>query len=405
MSEKQQRPQKFSLSVGREHPTKFSDATVDPVREGPDGKKQELQKLPDEQRREMDNYLDLMNVGDESKFSDASMDPIRDPEERERMQQQEAANAANQGELQGEGQRLGAQIATRPTSLDEFLALDLPPVPHGTILRFAFSPDNLTDLGMAQERMKLAEVADVLTINNPTPALMSHLIQSGQFTDAIFSGHGDENGIFITGANGEAEHMSSEDLAAMMEDSSIYEMLLNFCNGGQKTAELLNELGIATMSHNRTIRDSEAIDDAADFAEGSVYDVEHGDGGTIGNAKPPEAPAVSANPNTPEPIISWSGGGNNAIKGYNVYRDGQYLTTVKDGTTFHDTGAEDGSAHTYQVTAFDAFGRYSSMSGGVDGSGQATNKNAGAANSTQGQAGADGWSKGEQDGSDQSAHT
>lgn len=365
---------RFQFTIGKED-DKFSDSTLDPSREGPglDPAKwramrpEEQQKYLEVLTREDPKYAlqfaaeleQDLNVGkEEERFADSTLDPARDPDEKKRLQA--LAAAASQTDLEAQGQELADQIATRPTTLDEFLALDLPPVPAGTILRFAFSPDNLQDLNMAKERMEVEEVANVLTINNPTPALMSHLIQSGQFTDAIFSGHGDEDGIFITGADGRAEHMSSEDLQGLLADSSIFEMLLNFCNGGQKTADLLNEIGIATVAHDRAIQDSEAIGDAAEFGGGdSIWDVDVQDQGAIQSAKRPEAPSVEVK-SGPEPVISWSGDVNNAIRGFNVYRNGEYLTTVKDGKSWTDPNPVPGA--NYQVTSFDVFGRYSDLS-------------------------------------------
>jgi len=49
------------------------------------------------------------------------------------------------------------------------------------------------------------------------------------------------------------------------------------------------------------------------------------------------------------------------IDGYNIYRDGNYYSTVRT-TQFNDTNVSPGSSHSYQIAAFDAAQNYSALS-------------------------------------------
>jgi hypothetical protein len=165
------------------------------------------------------------------------------------------------------------------TTLEDFDPAILENLGEDTILRFAFSPEDMAALDLDGEHDAIAEVRNVLTVNNPTKGLMEHLVKSGQFQDVVWSGHGSDEGMWITNEEGQSELMPAEEMAAMFADSSVREMLLNVCDGGKEVDDALNAVGIDTFAYMRDIRDEEAIDDAVEFAEGGSLDNVNGLGG------------------------------------------------------------------------------------------------------------------------------
>jgi len=114
-----------------------------------------------------------------------------------------------------------------------------------------------------------------------------------------------------------------------------------------------------------------AFDDARNYTILSDAD-EATAGGGSGVGAAPRGTVVSGTPGTPGGLrteargkdrisVFWNDMG---ARGYNVYRDGSYRTTVR-GTSWTDTGLEDGREYRYQVVAFGDGGKYSAYSGAV----------------------------------------
>ncbi|MCB9676406.1 MAG: hypothetical protein H6737_14885 [Alphaproteobacteria bacterium] len=149
-------------------------------------------------------------------------------------------------------------------------------LPKDTVLRFAFSPEDMGALDLQAEHDSIAAVADVFTLNNPTVDTMKHVLATGQFEDVIWSGHGSTDGLWITGNDGKAVKLSADQVADLFKDTSVKEMLLNVCNGGAQVDNAIAKTGITTYSHDREIIDAEAVADATRFAEtGSVFQIDN----------------------------------------------------------------------------------------------------------------------------------
>ncbi|MCB9674944.1 MAG: hypothetical protein H6737_07500 [Alphaproteobacteria bacterium] len=191
----------------------------------------------------------------------SAMDTVTDAQDMARIEEQaKAIEDANQ------------QTQTKLEDVDPKL---LEGLDKDTILRFAFSPEDMAALDLNGEHDAIAEVASVLTVNNPTPELMKHLIGSGQFQDVVWSGHGSEEGMWITNAEGKSELLPAKDMADMFKDSSVQEILLNTCDGGAAVDDALNKAGIDTFAYQREIDDKTAIEDAQQFAQsGSLADID-----------------------------------------------------------------------------------------------------------------------------------
>lgn len=73
------------------------------------------------------------------------------------------------------------------------------------------------------------------------------------------------------------------------------------------------------------------------------------------SAVPTAATSLNANRTSGTTVtLSWSPARDDqGIEGYNVYRDNQYVSTVKSGTSFNDSGLQSGREYTYYVVAFD----------------------------------------------------
>lgn len=178
------------------------------------------------------------------------------------------------GQIEERAQEIEAETQVEQTHLSDLDPELLANLEPDTILRFAFSPEDMQALDLNGEHDAIAEVRSVLTVNNPTPELMEHLISSGQFEDVVWSGHGSEKGLWITNADGQAELMESTQIADMFKDSSVQEILLNVCNGGKEVDQMLNAVGVDTFAYDREIDDQEAMEDAVAFAEnGSLEDI------------------------------------------------------------------------------------------------------------------------------------
>ena len=61
--------------------------------------------------------------------------------------------------------------------------------------------------------------------------------------------------------------------------------------------------------------------------------------------------------------LAWTASADNVgVTGYEIYRDGQPLTTIGAPTSYSDTSVLPGSTHTYKVRATDAAGNLSTFS-------------------------------------------
>jgi fibronectin type 3 domain-containing protein len=82
----------------------------------------------------------------------------------------------------------------------------------------------------------------------------------------------------------------------------------------------------------------------------------------------PTAPAgLTATPASPRRVdLQWQPSSDNkAVTGYRVFRGGQLLASIGPSTSYADTGATPGTAHTYVVRAVDAAGNVSDPSNSV----------------------------------------
>jgi hypothetical protein len=157
-------------------------------------------------------------------------------------------------------------------------------LPKDTILRFAFSPEDMEAINLQAEHDAAKEVADVFTLNNPTRETMEHVLATGQFEDLIWSGHGNRDGLWITDTDGTAKLMPADDVAALLQDTGVQDVLLNVCDGGDKTDNALGRAGMNVFSNKREIIDETAVNAAVQFAEnGNLLDIERkpGDGSRL----------------------------------------------------------------------------------------------------------------------------
>ncbi len=157
-------------------------------------------------------------------------------------------------------------------------------LPEDTVLRFAFSPEDMEAINLQAEHDAVKEVADVFTLNNPTPETMKHVLESGQFEDLIWSGHGTSEGLWITDTDGTAKLLKADDVGALLQDTGVKDVLLNVCDGGDKTDNALGRAGMNVFSNKREIDDATAVNAATQFAEnGNLLDIdrEWGDGSRL----------------------------------------------------------------------------------------------------------------------------
>lgn len=213
----------------------------------------------------VDHYLATGSRDVVSKFaSEGGLGGTRDPEAV--AQAEAAASELSPDELEAELAVIEASYQASVSTLE-----DLPPdllksLPAETILRLAYSPEDMAALDLNAEHDAIGSKANLLSVNNPDQELASYLLKSGQFTDVILSGHGNEDGIFVTDPEGRAQLLTSDELASMMCDTGVEEILLNVCEGGASLDDALNDVGISTFGHERDIYDREAIEDAEVFA-------------------------------------------------------------------------------------------------------------------------------------------
>ncbi|MEZ4322677.1 MAG: hypothetical protein R3F61_34740 [Myxococcota bacterium] len=176
--------------------------------------------------------------------------------------------------LQAEAEKEAEYKATT-IKVEDIPAGLLEALPEKTILRLAFSPEDMGALDLQAEHEAVAKVADVFTLNNPTEETIKHVLSTGQFEDVIWSGHGATDGLWITAEDGTAKKLPAAEVAKLFEDSGVQEVLLNVCNGGVEVDNALGLAGINTFSYKRDIIDREAVEDATAFAQtGSLWGIE-----------------------------------------------------------------------------------------------------------------------------------
>ena len=153
------------------------------------------------------------------------------------------------------------------TTMEDFDFKQLENLNPGTVLRFAFSPEDMAELDLEGEQEALEQVADVLTVSNPSVELMRHLAQSGQFTDLIWSGHGAEDGLMITDADGDAQKLGESEIEDIFRGSTIDEAMLAACNSGEAPADAMRDVGIDTFGYSDVVHDEIAQADVLDYAQ------------------------------------------------------------------------------------------------------------------------------------------
>jgi len=89
------------------------------------------------------------------------------------------------------------------------------------------------------------------------------------------------------------------------------------------------------------------------------------DSSAVKDKQAPSIPSgLTATPvSTSEINLKWNASKDNVgVAGYKVYRNGQYIATVTDGTSYNDTGLKPATKYKYTVSAFDAAGNNSAQS-------------------------------------------
>jgi hypothetical protein len=107
-------------------------------------------------------------------------------------------------------------------------------------------------------------------------------------------------------------------------------------------------------------------------SQGRTFDVHTYD--FAPDSTPPSAPGnlTAAQPHAPATVLSWTGASDAiGVSAYDIYRDGSYLATVGPGvTSYTDTTATSGTAHTYRVAARDLAGNTASATVSTGGAGE-----------------------------------
>ncbi|HHW49482.1 MAG TPA: DUF4469 domain-containing protein [Clostridiaceae bacterium] len=92
------------------------------------------------------------------------------------------------------------------------------------------------------------------------------------------------------------------------------------------------------------------------------------DSPALKDTRAPSVPTgLTATPvSTSQINLKWNASTDNVgVAGYKVYRNGQHIATVTDGTTYNDTGLQPATVYKYAVSAFDAAGNNSARSAAV----------------------------------------
>lgn len=133
------------------------------------------------------------------------------------------------------------------------------------VLVVANGPEDMQQLNHEDEANRIAESRgegqQTVVLWNPSPEALTGMLQEGGFKDVVFSGHGEEGVVYMTGEDGEAVAVDGDELAGMMEDTNVQNVFLNVCHGmggEDSVAEALASTGINTMGWMESVSDGMA---------------------------------------------------------------------------------------------------------------------------------------------------
>ena len=169
-----------------------------------------------------------------------------------------------------EGEQWGEVEQTSLQDLEDMGALQ----EYGpdAVLMIVNGPEDLKQLNQEQEAANVAgAIGDRQTVVlwNPSPEAMRAMLTTGGFQDVVISGHGDQGVLYMTGADGKAVAMDSDQVAEMFEDTSVQNVFVNACHGAggeDSVVEGLSEMGINAMGWVDTVKDSEAGSTVGEWA-------------------------------------------------------------------------------------------------------------------------------------------
>lgn len=141
------------------------------------------------------------------------------------------------------------------------------------ILVIANGPEDMKQLDQNDEANQIAgsrgQGQQTVVLWNPSKEAMTTMLKEGQFKDVVFSGHGEEGTVYMTGADGEAVAVSGDELAGMFEDTAVQNVFLNVCHGmggANSVAESLAKVGLNTMGWMGSVKDRTARQGAEAWA-------------------------------------------------------------------------------------------------------------------------------------------
>lgn len=163
-----------------------------------------------------------------------------------------------------------AGLIDRNVSLDDLSEeqrAQIEAMDEGSLLHLTFENEEMSGVNAEAEHERMAQEEGVLSIHNADATMMEYLFQSGRFSDMIISGHGSDEGLFTTAANGDAELLSNEALAGMLQGTSLEEVLLASCNSGDGMNEALAGAGVANVSFDNQVTNGQAGGAIDEFLE------------------------------------------------------------------------------------------------------------------------------------------
>lgn len=141
------------------------------------------------------------------------------------------------------------------------------------VLVIANGPEDMKQLNQNEEANQIAgsrgQGQETVVLWNPSAEAMTTMLKEGQFKDVVFSGHGEEGTVYMTGADGEAVAVSGDELAGMFEDTAVQNVFLNVCHGmggANSVAESLAKVGLNTMGWMGSVKDGAARQGAEAWA-------------------------------------------------------------------------------------------------------------------------------------------
>lgn len=142
------------------------------------------------------------------------------------------------------------------------------------VLVIANGPEDMKQLDHNEEANMIAENRgdgqETVVLWNPSPDALSTMLTEGGFKDVVFSGHGDEGVVYMTGADGEAVAVDGQSLAEMFQGSSVENVFLNVCHGmgGENSvADSFAEAGMNVMGWSDKVQDGTAMEGAGRWSE------------------------------------------------------------------------------------------------------------------------------------------